>query len=172
MTSPEREPSAADRPRSSSHRRDRDMDDRRDAATAQRSTGAHYVPDDTTASYPEVPPPSGSGGRGRPRGDRADGPPPRRRRGAPPTLGLPVPPPPITKPFVSPDAPKPSGFVAPLDAGDGRPVSGTPDASDRARHRDVADPLRESGRHGTVGPDGRDAWVPGVTTGSHARIDD
>ena len=114
MTPREPEPSDFDRSPSSARRdrRDRDRDDRpgHDAGD-EPTTGHHRIPDDLRDYASSS------------RTGRADGTPPapRRRRGTPPTHGLPVPPPPITKEFVSDDAPRPIGDRPASDFTDSRP---------------------------------------------------
>ncbi len=130
MTPREPEPSDVDRPPRSSRRdhRDRDRGDPTGySAGDEPTTGQHRIPDDLR-DY-----------RGSPPAGRADGAPPapRRRRGTPPTLGLPVPPPPITKELVSDDAPHRASDLPASDGLTGNgPVGPTP--SVRRRDRDTA----------------------------------
>ncbi|HEY7176231.1 MAG TPA: hypothetical protein VH442_15050, partial [Micromonosporaceae bacterium] len=182
MTRPERGSADADRLHSSSHRAADDRDD----TGAQHTTGSHRVADDVTDAYPEVPP-RGADHRLSGPVDAAD-PRPRRRRGAPPTLGLAPPPPPITKELVSEDAPRPSGFVAPIDplsaprpasASTGSFGGGRPSRDEQGGH--VSDRLTDTGRHerqasGRHGSDDGRHVVEEHTgghqaTGAHARAD-
>ncbi|HEY9483060.1 MAG TPA: hypothetical protein VIR00_08860, partial [Micromonosporaceae bacterium] len=148
MTPREPEPSDFDRSQSSARRerRDRDGDGRPGHVGGDEpTTGHHRIPDDLR-DY-----------EGLSRTGRADRTPPapRRRRGTPPTHGLPVPPPPITKEFVSEDAPRPIGDLPSGDPlADSRPVSaGAAGPVPGPRHSDPDDETdrrSETGRHGAA----------------------
>ena len=147
MTPREPEPSDFDRSVSSARRDhdDRDRDDwpGHDAGDGP-TTGHHRIPDELR-DYD-----------GLSRTGRTDGTPPapRRRRGTPPTHGLPVPPPPITKEFVSEDAPRPIGDLPSGDLTDSRPVSsagaGPVPGPRHSDPDDETDRPAETGRHGAA----------------------
>ncbi len=176
MTPREPEPSDFDRPLPSARpdRRDRDRDDRpgHDAGD-EPTTGHHRIPDDLR-DYD-----------GLARTGRADGTPPapRRRRGTPPTHGLPVPPPPITKEFVSDDAPRPVGDrpandradsrpigpVDPVDSAGAAPVPGSPVPGPRhSDPDDGTDRRSETGRHGAATSSHRAPDAPAERSGRFA----